>query len=71
MKRYIHKGVLSNLANMVIGAGLFFFSFHIGEGTLIGGILHLGGCGIFCCGIHGRWCKDVCEENQCCPGESK
>jgi hypothetical protein len=72
MKAYIHKGTLSNLANLVVGASLFFYSFHIGESTLLGGIFHLGGCGIFCCGIHGRWCKDTCEENKCCePGESK
>lgn len=66
MKKYVHKGTLSNLANLVVGAALFFYSFHVGEGTLIGGAMHLSGCAFFCCGVHKKWCKDVCEEKKCC-----
>lgn len=66
MKKYIHRGVLSNLGFLLVGASLFFFSFVIGESTLIGGISHLSGCAFFCCGVHRKWCKDTCEENKCC-----
>lgn len=66
MKKYIHKGILSNLGFLIFGAFLFFFSFHLGEATIIGGIFHLSGCALFCCGVHKKWCKDACEENKCC-----
>ena len=62
MKKYIHKNNLSNLGFLIVGAALFFGSFSIGEATLIGGIMHLTGCAFFCCGVHKRWCHEICEE---------
>lgn len=66
MKKYMHRGILSNLGFLSVGATLFFTSFIIGESTWIGGLMHLTGCAFFCCGVHKRWCKDVCEDKNCC-----
>jgi hypothetical protein len=66
MKKYINKENLSNLGFLFIGAALFFSSFAIGESTLVGGFMHLSGCAFFCCGVHKKWCKDVCNEAGCC-----
>jgi hypothetical protein len=37
---------------MLVGVGMFFLSFHVGESSLIGGILHLSGCAVFCSNLH-------------------
>jgi hypothetical protein len=66
MKAYFHKGTLANLAYLFVGASLFFSSFLVGESTILGGVMHLSGCAFFCCGVHKKWCKDTCEENNCC-----
>jgi hypothetical protein len=71
MERYIHKGILSNLGFLLIGGSLFFSSFIVGENTLIGGLMHLSGCAFFCCGVHRKWCKDVCADSGCCDSGGK
>lgn len=53
MERYIHKGIFKNLVFMFIGVVLFLASFHVGEGTILGTIMHLSGCSIFCGSTHG------------------
>ena len=69
MKKYMHRGVLHNIGFLLVGAGLFFSSFVVGESTLIGGIMHLSGCAFFCCGVHKKWHK-LCEDD-CSPSKSK
>jgi len=53
MIKLLVKHNLSNAAYVVVGTAAFFFSFHIGESSLIGGLVHLSGCALFCTGIHG------------------
>ena len=62
MKPYLNRSNFKNLFWLAIGATLFFTSFAVGESTAIGGIMHLSGCACFCCGIHRRWCHEICEE---------
>ena len=66
MKQYLHKGAFTNLCYVITGATLFFLSFRIGESTLIGGIMHLAGCGLTCAGIHRKWCKVSCDGEDHC-----
>lgn len=55
---------LVNLAYMLVGITGFFTSFHVGESSLLGGFLHLGGCASFCAGVHKEWCSIICRHNK-------
>ncbi len=37
------------------GAIIFFVSIYIGENTIMGGLMHLSGCSIFCLGVHRKF----------------
>ena len=52
VKRIIKSNYL-NILQAALGAGLFYFSFYVGEGSMLGGICHLSGCAVFCGAIHG------------------
>ncbi|MGH7974865.1 MAG: hypothetical protein ACREBR_05020 [bacterium] len=44
---------LRHIGTSAFGVALFFFSFHVGEASFLGGWLHLMGCAFFCTGVHG------------------
>jgi len=50
---------------MALGAALFALSFHVGESSIIGMIMHLSGCAFFCTGVHGI--HDVKMEEEVHP----
>ena len=66
MKQYLHKGAFKNLSLVLTGVFLFYLSFHIGEDTALGGIMHLLGCSLVCMGVHSRWCRQICDDEHEC-----
>jgi hypothetical protein len=49
----INREVRNSLLLSLLGIVLFFLSFHVGESSILGGIMHLSGCAFFCTGVHG------------------
>ena len=56
--------IIKNVLYVLVGAALFFLSFHVGESTLIGGFMHLTGCAFVCLGVHKKWCSDICDNER-------
>jgi len=64
----VQRIIRSNYPNflwMALGAALFALSFHVGESSIIGMIMHLSGCAFFCTGVHGI--HDVKMEEEVHP----
>jgi len=65
MVQRIIRNNYGNFLQMILGVLSFFLSFQIGEGSILGGFLHLGGCALFCSGVHGL--HDVKMEEEIHP----
>jgi hypothetical protein len=65
MVQRIIRNNYKNFGLMGLGGFLFFLSFHVGEASLLGGIMHLSGCAFFCTGVHGI--HDVKMEEEVHP----